>query len=217
MPQPAPADPASMERDERLALLLAELTDAALARRSRWTRGTCCRQHPDLASELRELWAAALVADIAGHQPAHRRVARRRGAPAASLELPCRLGDYELLEELGRGGMGVVYQARQLSLDREVAVKMILQGQLASAADRQRFRGRSRSGRPPGPSRHRAGLRSRRVERPALLQHEVHSRPDAVGSAGATGRCRRAKRPGSWRRSVGPSTSPTRRACCTAI
>ena len=129
----------SAEQDERLARLLAELTEQQrLGTPPNLDRAA--RENPDLADELRALWGTVQFAEALGGQ---RSTPGRNGAqprPTASAVVRGDFGDYELLEEVGRGGMGVVWKARQKSLDRIVAVKMVLHGSWASEDDLTRFR-----------------------------------------------------------------------------
>lgn len=140
MKPPAPeATPEAL--DQRLAGLL----DAMIER----VRGgqepdveEVARQHPDLADELRSLWGTARVVEELVGPPAtiveaDESISQTAVRPTAS---PGRIGDCELLEELGRGGMGLVYRARQDGLGRVVALKILLRGAVAGGPDVARFR-----------------------------------------------------------------------------
>ncbi len=135
------------ERDLELAVLLDELSERARKGETIDIERVAAAK-PQLAEELRRLWGAVMLADALGSHLSQIgdtvdspvELQRDEHASWAPLPLPYWLGDYELLSELGRGGMGVVYRARQISLGREVAVKMVLRGQLASMADVARFR-----------------------------------------------------------------------------
>ncbi len=104
------------------------------------------RRHPDLADDLRSFFGdldhfgrlAGPVAPPAAERATTRLLGEAPGADPG-LGTVRYFGDYELAEEIARGGMGVVYKARQVSLNRTVALKMILAGQLASREDVRRF------------------------------------------------------------------------------
>jgi WD40 repeat protein/tRNA A-37 threonylcarbamoyl transferase component Bud32 len=124
-------DADSIEKQRRVEEVLAAYIQAVEAGEAP-DREVWLRAHPDLESELASyLSDRDALANWAGTPP--------RGEPR-SASLPRNFGPYRILSELARGGMGVVYQAAQPALKREVALKMILTGRLANRADVERFR-----------------------------------------------------------------------------
>ena len=112
---------------------------------------------PDLAEEIRELFPALVEVEQAEGDARDERVEppRRRGPRLRQL------GDYRILREVGRGGMGVVYEAEQVSLGRRVALKVLPGHVVGDRKALERFRREAKAGGEAAPHEHRAGLRGR--------------------------------------------------------
>lgn len=131
------------DRDERLAIVFDQLMQDSRSGSPQQKLEQAIRQHPDLAQDLTELFATAQIADdIALLQSTV--IEKLSGeAPRGELNpspIGTVIGDYELREEIGRGGMGVVYRAWQYSLQRTVALKMIPNAAFAASQDLARLR-----------------------------------------------------------------------------
>jgi WD40 repeat protein/tRNA A-37 threonylcarbamoyl transferase component Bud32 len=133
------------EREDRINAIIADWLRAADAGQTP-DRDALLARHADLADELRSFFADHDRAQQLAPPAAESLAEAPTPAPVGTAAAPATrttvryFGDYELLEEVARGGMGVVFKARQVSLNRVVALKMILAGQLASDADVRRFR-----------------------------------------------------------------------------
>src|SRR5690606_4603373 len=133
---------AEQDLDSVLASYLKAI-DQGVSRES--LRGDFLRRYPQHASTLREFFADG--DELERYFGAMQESGPPIASPAKGVELGpsaaivgAHLGDYEILEEIDRGGMGVVFKARQESLDRIVALKVIAAGWLASATEVERFR-----------------------------------------------------------------------------
>ena len=136
MPENITSPPDDSHRDEKLEVVIADyIRDCEIGGAP--DRRVILERHPELADELRQFFGQRdrinqMAEPIRGFGDARSQAV----GPGHQVSY---VGNYELLGEIARGGMGVVYKARQTTLGRIVAVKMIITGRLATEQDVQRF------------------------------------------------------------------------------
>src|SRR5277367_3518091 len=101
--------------------------------------------HPELAEEILALFPALLMMEELGGETSDRTSTTAGEAGPIAGATAGRLGEFRLLREVGRGGMGVVYEAEQESLGRRVALKVLPNGALTDAQQVARFQREARA------------------------------------------------------------------------
>src|SRR5437870_1993979 len=119
-------------------VLLNHLADEFAARYRRGERPSLQEyidRHPELADDIREFFPAVVEMEQV-KEDCRATPETPAAGPLPPLE---RVGDYRIVREIGRGGMGVVYEAEQVSLGRRVALKILPQKLLVDARTKRRF------------------------------------------------------------------------------
>jgi eukaryotic-like serine/threonine-protein kinase len=111
------------ERDDLLDRLVEEFT-ARLRRGERPALKEYADRYPELSDEIRELFPAMVEVEQA-KEICHDWDEAGRADASPSSPPPAQMGDYRIVREIGRGGMGIVYEAEQVSLGRRVALKVL--------------------------------------------------------------------------------------------
>src|SRR5262249_5078365 len=119
-------------------VLLTRLADEFAERYRRGERPSLSEyleRYPHLAADIRELFPA--LVEVEQVKEDHQQATGQEAAPPA-LALQ-QLGDFRILREVGKGGMGIVYEAEQVSLGRHVALKVLPRSLLPDARAKRRF------------------------------------------------------------------------------
>jgi serine/threonine protein kinase/tetratricopeptide (TPR) repeat protein len=119
-------------------VLLNELADEFAERYRRGERPPLeeyVKRHPELADDIRDIFPALVQIE----QVREDREEVSKPPPSGPLPPLERVGDFRIIREIGHGGMGVVYEAEQMSLGRHVALKVLPKQRLVDARTRQRF------------------------------------------------------------------------------